>query len=168
MSMTDTDADGTDGITQATLSSWTDDRWRSKVDLLVLIAVGAAFWLVAGIPGLSVTVVLGAAWVILPNVAVFVAGVVAVAALVPDAPLELTVPPIVALSGLLLTTTLTGDRLRDSLATLVALALVGAVALAAYSLTGTVWVAVVAVLVASAAGFVSLDLIALSAFSEHR
>ncbi|WP_459191549.1 hypothetical protein [Halosimplex sp. J119] len=157
------------GESEATNIDWTDGRWRSGVDALVLIAVGAAFWWVAGIPGVVATAALAVAWFVLPNVAVFVAGVVATAALVPEETPRLSVAlPLVALGGLLLTSTITGDRLRDPLTVLLALALVGAVAVAAYTLTNVLWMAVVAVLVASAAGFVSLDLIALSEFGENR
>ncbi|WP_415380188.1 hypothetical protein [Halosimplex sp. TS25] len=169
MSGTNTRTGGERASTDTTGSGWTDGRWRSGVDVLVLVAVAAAFWLVAGVPGVAAAGVLAIAWLVLPNVAVFVAGVVATAALVPEgAPLSSTVLPLSALGVLLLTTTITGDRLRDPLAVIVALVIVGAVAAAAYSLTNIRWVAVVAVLVASAVGFVSLDLIALSEFGENR
>ncbi|QLH81349.1 hypothetical protein [Halosimplex pelagicum] len=147
--------------------SWADDRWRSGADLVVFAAVGAAFWWVAGVPGVAVTVLLALAWVVLPNVAVFVIGQFAVVALVPsEAALASTALPMVALGGLLVTTTITGSRLRDALAVVVSLALVGAVAAVTYGLTGILWLAVLGVLLASAVGFVSLDLIALSEFGE--
>ncbi|MFC7140586.1 hypothetical protein ACFQMA_12210 [Halosimplex aquaticum] len=169
MSRTNTRTGG-DRVSADTIErGWTDGRWRSWVDALVLVAVGAAFWLVAGATGVAAAGALALAWLVSPNVAVFVAGVVATVALVPEgAPRSSTVLPLAPLGGLLLTATITGDRLRDPLAVIIAFALVGAVAAAAYSLTNVLWVAVVAVLVASAAGFVSLDLIALSEFGENR
>ncbi|WP_135366265.1 hypothetical protein [Halosimplex halophilum] len=148
-------------------SGWADDRWRSGIDLLVFAVVGGWLWLVAGVPGVAATVLLALAWVVLPNVAVFAAGQIAVVALVPaETPLTTTAVPVVALAGLLVTTTVTAHRVRDAFAVVVALALVGALAAGTYALAGSLWVAVLAVLLASAAGFVSLDLIALSEFGD--
>jgi len=144
---------------------WRDERWRSGVDLVVLGLVGIALWLVAGVGGVVATVLLALAWVVLPNVAVFVLGLIAVGALVPaEAPTASVALPVIAVSGLLLTATVTGDRLRDPLAVVLALAVFGNVAIVVYRLSSLVWVTALAVLLAGAVGFVSLDLIALSAF----
>jgi len=169
MSVRDADPDErhSGGATEHT--GWTDQCWRSGADLLVLALVGVALWTTAGVPGVAVTLLLAIVWIVLPNPAVFVVGQAAVAAFVPaEASAVSTALPAAALCGLLLTTTVTDSRLRDATAVVVALALVGTVAVATHSLAGAQWLTALAVLVASATGFVSLDLIALSEFGENR
>jgi len=151
---------------------WRDAGWRSPVDLLGLAATVAAFWFVADVPGALAGGALVLAYLFVPPVAVFAAGIVAVAALVPPgSPAEVVVIPLAPLTVLLLTTPtgstgLTGStgtgRLRLGVVFVgTGLALAGVVALA-LALTDTLWLAGLALLLAGAAGHVSVDLMTLS------
>lgn len=158
-----------DGVEQkragTAMPNWIDGRWRSWLDVLAFLAVGWAFWVAAGVPGAVVTALLVVGWLVLPNVAVFVAGVIALAALVPpDTSLATGALPVGALVVLLVTTTVTDSRLRDGVAVLVVLVALLAVGASVYSFTGSLWPALAAVVLGSTAGFVSLDLTALSRF----
>ena len=136
--------------------AWSSD-WRPRSALVVLVLVAATFGLTAGLPGLAVGIALTVAWFALPTVAVFAAGTIAHAAVVPrGAPLGSTVLPMLALAGLLFVTTISADRLRDWGVLAVAWLGLGGLVAIAWVLTETVWVAGLTLAVAGLVGFVSV------------
>lgn len=166
--MTDGHVDESRDGLDATSPRWRDDVWRSRRDPLVLAFVGVTFWAAGGLPGLGAAALLAVTWTVLPNVAVFVAGQIALVALVPaEASLATKALPAAALVGLLATTTGTDEFRGDTLALLGTLAVLLLVAFVAYSLSGLIWLTVAAVIVASVVGFVTLDLIALTRLGER-
>jgi len=142
---------------------WRDDAWRSPVDLLVLAAVVWSFGVVAGQQGYLAGGALVITWLLVPPVAVFAAGSIALVAVVPaGTPVEVLAVPASALAGLLLTTRTGGGRLRNGVVLVGAWLALGAVAWGSYALTGAIWLAGVALLLAGAAGSVTLDIMSLS------
>ena len=145
---------------------WRDAGWRSPLDLLALAATAGAFWLVADVTGALAAAALAVVYLFVPPVGVFAAGAVAATALVPaGSPPEivaLTVsPPVVFL---LTTPTDRGIRshLRQTGAVGAAALLVGGVTVLTLVVADATWLAGVALLVAGAAGYVSVDLMTLS------
>jgi hypothetical protein len=157
---------------------WRDAGWRSPVDLLALTATVAAFWFVADVPGTIAGGALVLAYLFVPPVTVFAAGIVAATALLPPgSPVGLVAIPVVPLVVLLLTTP-TGStgrtgptgpgRLRPGVVLVAtALALLGVTALA-LALTDTLWLAGLALFLAGAACHVSVDLITLFHVEDDR
>ena len=157
-----TDAATADRADDRLVRSWSPE-WRSRADLVVLAAVVGAFGVVAGLPGVAVGVGLALGWVVLPNVAVFAAGVVAATALVPDgAALPTAVPPVGALAGLLCTSTVSDDRIRDVGAVLGAWTALTAVVFGVYVTTDALWLAALALAAVGGVGFISVDLFGLN------
>lgn len=157
-----TDAATTDHVNDALVRSWSSE-WRSRADIIVLVAVVGAFGVVAGFPGVAVSIGLALGWVVLPNVVVFAAGVVTASALVPDgAPLLNSALPIGALGGLLCTSTISDDRVRDIRAVLAAWAGLTVVVFGVYLTTDALWLAALALAAVGGVGFISVDLFGLN------
>lgn len=150
------DPDGADERSERRVQSWSD-QWRSRADIGVLVLVAAAFGLSAGVAGLAVGFGLALAWLVLPNVAVFTAGVIALVALVPgDASLLSKALPVGALTALAVTTTLSGDRLRDGAATLTVGAVLTTLVVGVHAASGSLWVGGIALGLVAVAGFVGM------------
>lgn len=148
---------------------WTDSRWRSLLDPILLVAVAGSFWWVAGVPGVAVGALLAVSWVALPNVAVVAVGWIALGAVVgPDTPLTAALVPGLALGSLLLTTSITTAPLRDAVTVVVAWGLLAALGAGVYASTDRVWSTGLALLLAGVIAVVSMDLIALSRFGGGR
>jgi len=138
---------------------WKDDHWRSPLDLPVLAVLAWSLWRVGDVSGLAVGAALALSWLLVSNVAVFAAGVVALTALVPgDAPPEVLVVPAVALTGLLVTTSGGTGRIRETLVLLATWGVLSGAAVVVFAGTNEVWIAGVCVLVLAIAGYVSLNL----------
>jgi hypothetical protein len=145
---------------------WRDGGWRSPMDLLALAGTVGALWLVADTTGAVAGGALVVSYFLLPPVAVFAAGTVVATALVPagSAPVLLAIP-VAPLAVLLLTTpagSTGGSRLRHAVVLAGVGLVLGGVAVLTLVLTGAPWLAGLALSLAAAAGYVSVDLMTLS------
>lgn len=133
------------------------EQRQSRVDGGILLLVVVTFGVTAGLPGIATGLVLAGSWFVFPNVAVFAAGVIALVAVIPsDAAILTKGLAFAALSGLLLTTTISDDRLRDRGAILGAWAVLGLALLASWILSEALWISAAVLSGAAIAGFTGI------------
>jgi hypothetical protein len=137
-------------------TSWgaEEPRWPAA---LSLCATAAVLWFVAGLPGLAGAVLLAAAWIALPGIAVYALGQVVVGAAVPAGAARGFLLAETALAGLLLVPAVAtgagaatgiGTPPRDVAVTVIAWLGLAAVGWGAYTATGTAWLAALALALA--------------------
>lgn len=142
--------------TESWPSSWRRQR-QSRLDLGILGGTIVAFGVAADLPGIAAGLILAVSWRVLPNVAVFAAGVIALVAVLPaEASLVTKGLPVLALSALLYTTTISEDHLRDSGVVLGVWVILGALLLATWTLSASLWITAIVLVGLAGAGFIGI------------
>jgi len=137
-------------------ASWRSQR-QSRVDIGILSLTVVAFGVTADLPGIVAGLILALSWRVLPNVAVFAAGIIALVALVPsEASLVMKGLPVIALSGLVCTTTISEDYVRDSAVVFGLWAVLSALLLVSWTLSESLWITAIILIGLAGTGFIGI------------